>query len=111
MVESPVKTEGDAAPRPKAGYKSWKKKYRKMRISFEHKMHEGEDIFKQEAKAQATVKRLAIENDRLLDILLEINNSPRSRSRSESTSHSHRQNPATASTPSTKTTRARRSCP
>ncbi|KAK7215040.1 hypothetical protein V2G26_003043 [Clonostachys chloroleuca] len=76
MAESPVKTEGDAAPRPKAGYKSWKKKYRKMRISFEHKMHEGEDIFKQEAKAQATVKRLAIENDRLLDILLEINNSP-----------------------------------
>ncbi|CAH0002937.1 unnamed protein product [Clonostachys byssicola] len=76
MAESPVKTEGDAAPRPKAGYKSWKKKYRKMRISFENKMHEGEDIFKQEAKAQATVKRLAIENDRLLDILLEINNSP-----------------------------------
>ncbi|CAH0058814.1 unnamed protein product [Clonostachys solani] len=75
MAESSVKTEGDAAPRPKAGYKSWKKKYRKMRISFENKMHEGEDIFKQEAKAQATVKRLAIENDRLLDILLEVNNS------------------------------------
>ena len=47
----------------KAGYKSWKKKYRKMRIAFDQKMHEGEDIFKQEEKAQALVKRLATENE------------------------------------------------
>lgn len=50
-------------PRVSAGYKSFKKKYRKMRIAFEHKMLESEDILKQEAKARDTVKRLAIENE------------------------------------------------
>lgn len=50
-------------PKPKAGYKSYKKKYRKMRIVFEQKMLDSEDIVKQEAKAQATVKRLATENE------------------------------------------------
>ncbi|KAH7255424.1 IEC3 subunit of the Ino80 complex, chromatin re-modelling-domain-containing protein [Fusarium redolens] len=74
MDESPVKTEG--ATRHRAGYKSWKKKYRKMRIVFDHKMHDGEELHKQEDKAAALVKRLAVENDRLLDLLLEINNSP-----------------------------------
>jgi hypothetical protein len=58
-TESPPR---DVAPR-KAGYKSWKKKYRKMRIGFEEKMHQGEDIFKEEAKAAATVKRIAVENE------------------------------------------------
>ncbi|KAH6986204.1 IEC3 subunit of the Ino80 complex, chromatin re-modelling-domain-containing protein [Ilyonectria sp. MPI-CAGE-AT-0026] len=75
MDDSPVKTEGGAA-RHRAGYKSWKKKYRKMRIVFDQKMHDGEELHKQEAKAAALVKRLAVENDRLLDILLEVNNSP-----------------------------------
>ncbi|KAJ4133421.1 hypothetical protein NW768_005005 [Fusarium equiseti] len=74
MDESPVKTEG--ATRHRAGYKSWKKKYRKMRIVFDQKMHDGEELHKQEDKAAALVKRLAVENDRLLDLLLEINNSP-----------------------------------
>ncbi|KAK7408376.1 hypothetical protein QQX98_009472 [Neonectria punicea] len=75
MDEPPVKTEGGAG-RHRAGYKSWKKKYRKMRIVFDQKMHDGEELHKQEAKAAALVKRLAVENDRLLDILLEVNNSP-----------------------------------
>ncbi|KAI5467254.1 IEC3 subunit of the Ino80 complex, chromatin re-modelling-domain-containing protein [Mariannaea sp. PMI_226] len=75
MDESPTKTEGDAT-RHRAGYKSWKKKYRKMRITFDQKMHDGEELHKQEAKAAALVKRLAVENDRLLDILFEVNNSP-----------------------------------
>ncbi|KEY72089.1 hypothetical protein S7711_00105 [Stachybotrys chartarum IBT 7711] len=75
MAESPMKLE-EGAERHKAGYKSWKKKYRKMRITFDQKMHECEDLHKQEAKALATVKRIAVENDRLLDILLEVNNSP-----------------------------------
>ncbi|KAI9163035.1 hypothetical protein HJFPF1_04633 [Paramyrothecium foliicola] len=82
MDDSPVKVEEN--PDRKAGYKSWKKKYRKMRIVFDQKMHDGEELHKQEAKASATVKRLAVENDpsnvaiisRLLDILIEINNSP-----------------------------------
>lgn len=51
---------GDAG---KAGYKSWKKKYRKMRITFDRKMHDSEELHKQEEKASAIVKRLAIENE------------------------------------------------
>ncbi|QUC23311.1 uncharacterized protein UV8b_07552 [Ustilaginoidea virens] len=72
---APVKAE-EPADRPKSGYKSWKKKYRKMRIVFDHKMQQGEDLHKREAKAAATVKRLAVENDRLLDLLLDVNSSP-----------------------------------
>ena len=60
MEESPTKVEsGDRKP----GYKSWKKKYRKMRIVFDKKMQDGEDLHKQEAKACATAKRIAIENE------------------------------------------------
>ncbi|KID99002.1 hypothetical protein MAJ_05097, partial [Metarhizium majus ARSEF 297] len=75
MDGSPVKAE-ESADHRKSGYKSWKKKYRKMRIVFDQKMQEGEDLHKQEDKASATVKRLAVENDRLLDLLLDVNNSP-----------------------------------
>lgn len=62
MADSPAKADGGSERRP-AGYKSWKKKYRKMRIVFDHKMHECEELHKQEAKAANTVKRLAIENE------------------------------------------------
>ncbi|KAF9882177.1 hypothetical protein CkaCkLH20_00213 [Colletotrichum karsti] len=59
----------------KATYKSWKKKYRKMRITFDQKMHDCEDLHRQESKALATAKRIAIENDRILDLLLDMNTS------------------------------------
>lgn len=62
MADSPAKADGGSERRP-AGYKSWKKKYRKMRIVFDQKMHECEELHKQEAKAASTVKRLAIENE------------------------------------------------
>ncbi|KAI1085302.1 IEC3 subunit of the Ino80 complex, chromatin re-modelling-domain-containing protein [Whalleya microplaca] len=62
----------DARP----SYKSWKKKYRKMRIKFDHQMHEIESLHKLEQKAMRTAKRLAIENDRLMDMLMDINESP-----------------------------------
>ncbi|KAI1495051.1 IEC3 subunit of the Ino80 complex, chromatin re-modelling-domain-containing protein [Biscogniauxia mediterranea] len=57
-------------------YKSWKKKYRKMRIKFDQRMQESEDLHKLEQKAMRTAKRLAIENDRLMDLLMDINDSP-----------------------------------
>ncbi|KAI5922750.1 IEC3 subunit of the Ino80 complex, chromatin re-modelling-domain-containing protein [Camillea tinctor] len=63
-----------AEPRP--SYKSWKKKYRKMRIKFDQRMQESEDLHKLEQKAMRTAKRLAIENDRLMDLLMDINDSP-----------------------------------
>ncbi|GKT90795.1 hypothetical protein Ct61P_08645 [Colletotrichum tofieldiae] len=47
----------------KATYKSWKKKYRKMRITFDQKMHDCEELHRQESHALATAKRIAIEND------------------------------------------------
>lgn len=62
MDDPPIKAEGNTT-RPRAGYKSWKKKYRKMRITFDQKMHQGEELHKQEHRAAALVKRLAIENE------------------------------------------------
>ncbi|KAI0389537.1 hypothetical protein F5Y17DRAFT_448579 [Xylariaceae sp. FL0594] len=62
----------DARP----SYKSWKKKYRKMRITFDQKMRDSEELHAMELKAINTSRRLAIENDRLLDLLLDINESP-----------------------------------
>ncbi|KAI3326199.1 hypothetical protein HD806DRAFT_439332 [Xylariaceae sp. AK1471] len=62
----------DARP----SYKSWKKKYRKMRITFDQRMRESEELHMLEQKAMRTAKRLAIENDRLMDLLLDINDSP-----------------------------------
>ncbi|KAK4211118.1 IEC3 subunit of the Ino80 complex, chromatin re-modelling-domain-containing protein [Rhypophila decipiens] len=57
-------------------YRSWKKKYRKMRIKFDQNMRRGEELYKKEQKALATARRLAIQKDRLLDLLLDVNNSP-----------------------------------
>ncbi|KAL7623397.1 hypothetical protein AAE478_007079 [Parahypoxylon ruwenzoriense] len=62
----------DARP----SYKSWKKKYRKMRIKFDQQMQEIETLHSLEQKAMRTAKRLAIENDRLMDLLMDINESP-----------------------------------
>lgn len=44
-------------------YRSWKKKYRKMKIKFDQKMHEGEELHKLEQKALATAKRIAVEKE------------------------------------------------
>ncbi|ROT41419.1 hypothetical protein SODALDRAFT_270353 [Sodiomyces alkalinus F11] len=59
----------------KPTYKSWKKKYRKMRISFDQKMQECEQLHREEQRALAVAKRIAIENDRMLDLLLDMNES------------------------------------
>jgi hypothetical protein len=66
-----VKPEGDEHDDTrltdhKPTYKSWKKKYRKMRIVFDHKMHESEELHKQEQKALAMAKRVALENEYVL---------------------------------------------
>ncbi|KAI1816307.1 hypothetical protein GGS20DRAFT_249712 [Poronia punctata] len=85
MDHSTIKTEpglrdrlDDDAHMPDArpSYKSWKKKYRKMRIVFDQRMRESEELHSLELKAIKTSKRLAIENDRLMDLLLDINDSP-----------------------------------
>jgi hypothetical protein len=63
-----VKTEDDShdsriMPDSKPSYRSWKKKYRKMRVIFERKMQDGEALYKLEQKALETTKRLAVENE------------------------------------------------
>ncbi|KAI1207210.1 IEC3 subunit of the Ino80 complex, chromatin re-modelling-domain-containing protein [Annulohypoxylon truncatum] len=63
-----------AGTRP--SYKSWKKKYRKMRYKFDQQMQEIENLHRLEQKAMRTAKRLAIENDRIMDLLMDINDSP-----------------------------------
>ncbi|KAL2264921.1 hypothetical protein VTJ83DRAFT_7431 [Remersonia thermophila] len=74
LQDTRVKAEDDTEAE-KPTYRSWKKKYRKMRIIFDQKMHEGEELHRLEQKALATAKRLAVQKDRLLDILLDVNNS------------------------------------
>lgn len=63
-ASSPTKADTSSKLAPAtAVYKSWKKKYRKMRIGFDKHMQEGEELHRQEAKAAAIVKRLAVENE------------------------------------------------
>jgi IEC3 subunit of the Ino80 complex, chromatin re-modelling len=62
-----VKAEDDSSDTrmadDKPTYRSWKKKYRKMRITFDQKMHEGEDLHRLEQKALATARRLAVQKE------------------------------------------------
>lgn len=55
----PDVTMADARP----SYKSWKKKYRKMRIKFDESMAHGEQLYQQEQKALKKIKQLAIYNE------------------------------------------------
>ncbi|KAF3910579.1 hypothetical protein ABW21_db0202797 [Orbilia brochopaga] len=80
------RTNHDAEP--KASYKSWKKKYRKLRHKFEGVMKRSDELFKQDLIATASIKRITEENNRLLDVLLELNGNER-------ISQKHRQNVGT----------------
>ncbi|KAF2458531.1 IEC3 subunit of the Ino80 complex, chromatin re-modelling-domain-containing protein [Lineolata rhizophorae] len=53
--------------------KSWRKKYRKMRLRFDEKIGESNRLLKEEHKALALARRLQEQNDQLLDILLDLN--------------------------------------
>lgn len=47
-----------------------RRKYRKMRIAFERKMRESDELFKSEQKALATIKRLNEENEYVMKLNL-----------------------------------------
>ncbi|KAF3006134.1 hypothetical protein E8E14_005093 [Neopestalotiopsis sp. 37M] len=68
--------DGAHAGESKPSYRSYKKKYRKLRLKFDQNVQESEELHRKEQKAIRTMKRLAIENDRLMDVLLDINESP-----------------------------------
>jgi hypothetical protein len=51
------------AEAPVLKYKSFKKKYRKMRLTFEEKMNSSNILYKNEQQAAETARRLALENE------------------------------------------------
>ncbi|KAF2994175.1 hypothetical protein E8E13_001560 [Curvularia kusanoi] len=65
----------DAAHKPVK--RSWRRKYRKMRIRFDDAMSQSNAYIMEEWKAMGTARRLQAENDQLLDALLDFNNQPR----------------------------------
>jgi len=68
-IDADVKDEDDhgdtdlRTAKDKPSYRSFKKKYRKMRIVFDQRMQENENLHKLEQKALATASRLAIEKE------------------------------------------------
>ncbi|KAI9663736.1 MAG: hypothetical protein M1821_007226 [Bathelium mastoideum] len=56
-------------------YRSWRKKYRKMKLKFDEKMKESSNLCKEEIKAKEIARRLQEQNDRMLDMLLDLNSS------------------------------------
>ncbi|KAL9120821.1 MAG: hypothetical protein Q9187_002626 [Circinaria calcarea] len=73
MVDMVDMVNSDSKPT----YKSFKKKYRKMRHAFEEKMKISNSLFGQEQKSIKLARRLQEQNDQLLDLLLEVNESTR----------------------------------
>ncbi|KAL1902940.1 hypothetical protein Sste5346_000852 [Sporothrix stenoceras] len=63
------------APKTKP-YRSWKKKFQKLRVDFDVSIDINEKLHTEETNALQTTKRLAVEIDRILDLLLDINNTP-----------------------------------
>ena len=57
-------------------YKSWRKKYRKMRHDFDTRLEENKKLFKDERKLEGIAKRLREELDGLLDLCLDMNQNP-----------------------------------
>ncbi|KAI9827297.1 MAG: hypothetical protein M1826_006401 [Phylliscum demangeonii] len=69
----PVILAPTAEAKPKL--KSWRKKYRKMQLVFKETMKESDYLFGEEQKACETSRRLAQQNDQLLELLLDLNSS------------------------------------
>ncbi|KAK9325160.1 IEC3 subunit of the Ino80 complex, chromatin re-modelling-domain-containing protein [Lipomyces orientalis] len=57
-------------------YKSFRKKYRKLRLRFDTVMRENEELEGKDFAAKSTIRRLNAENARLLDMLIDLSESP-----------------------------------
>ncbi len=57
-------------------YRSWRKKYRKLRHRFEATLDENKRLFKEEHKLEGIAKRLREELDGLLELCLDLNQNP-----------------------------------
>ncbi|MCJ1371263.1 hypothetical protein MMC20_002478 [Loxospora ochrophaea] len=75
-LAEPAPAETPASP-PKQTYKSYKKKYRKMKHTFDEKLKKSNQLYADEQKAMKLAQRLQEQNDQILDLLLDINSSQR----------------------------------
>ncbi|KAF3044421.1 hypothetical protein E8E12_010496 [Didymella heteroderae] len=73
----PPAPSADAAAQKPPVKRSWRRKFRKMRIRFDDAMSQSNSLIMEEWKAMGTARRLQAENDQLLDALLDFNNQPR----------------------------------
>ncbi|KJX97240.1 hypothetical protein TI39_contig520g00004 [Zymoseptoria brevis] len=64
----------EALKRPQ--YKSWRKKFRKMKIKFDGVLEENKKMFKDEQKLEGIARRLREELDGLLELCLDLNQNP-----------------------------------
>lgn len=76
---APPRAASDAPPSEppaKVSHKSFRRKYRKIMVNFEHKMNESTDYFHEEQKMMDVTRRLAEQTDQLLDLLEDLNSRP-----------------------------------
>ncbi|CAI7609104.1 hypothetical protein N7533_000548 [Penicillium manginii] len=59
----------------KAPVRSFKKKYAKMKVKFDHGIRENENLIREELRIEDLSKRIQEQNDQLLEVLLEFNES------------------------------------
>ncbi|KAF9887154.1 hypothetical protein FE257_010529 [Aspergillus nanangensis] len=59
----------------KKSYRSFKKKFAKLKIQFELRMKESESLIREELRIQDLSKRIQEQNDQLLEVLMEFNDS------------------------------------
>ncbi|KAK9373830.1 IEC3 subunit of the Ino80 complex, chromatin re-modelling-domain-containing protein [Lipomyces chichibuensis] len=79
-ISSPVPpglpTVGTGSSIVRQPYKSFRKKYRKLRLRFDTVMRENEELEGKDFAAKRTIRRLNAENARLLDMLIDLSESP-----------------------------------
>ncbi|CRG83581.1 hypothetical protein PISL3812_00934 [Talaromyces islandicus] len=76
--EDAVSTAGDApdaSAAPKQPYRSFKKKFVKLKVQFELKMRESEGLVRERLRVEDLSKMIQETNDQLLDVLMEFNDS------------------------------------
>ena len=65
-------TAGKSIDVPKPKYKSWRKKYRKMRHNFEGVLDENKRLFKEEQKMEGIARRLREELEYVVSVHVDL---------------------------------------
>ncbi|KAK9446528.1 IEC3 subunit of the Ino80 complex, chromatin re-modelling-domain-containing protein [Limtongia smithiae] len=72
VTTTTIPAAGAGSPIARAPYKSFRKKYRKLRLQFDTVMRENEELRGLDMAARRTLRRLNVDNSRLLDMLVDI---------------------------------------